>query len=125
MVAVAASPVPQLFYIFFFFNEPKGISMKTSQLFAAFVLTAVTAATAATADMPLVDGEVRKVDMSAKKITLKHGEIKNLDMPPMTMVFQVKDPALLAKVKAGDKVQFTVEDANGAMTILTIEPVRK
>jgi len=82
-------------------------------------------ATAAMAAMPMVDGEVRKVDMGSKKITLKHGEIKNLDMPPMTMVFQVKDPAMLEKVKAGDKVQFTVDNLNGAMTVLTIELAKK
>jgi Cu/Ag efflux protein CusF len=63
--------------------------------------------------------------MGSKKITLKHGEIKNLDMPPMTMVFQVKDPAMLERVKAGDKVQFTVDNVNGAMTVLTIEPAKK
>jgi Cu(I)/Ag(I) efflux system protein CusF len=62
------------------------------------------AATAAAGDMS--DGEVRKVDRSAGKITLKHGEIKNLDMPGMTMVFQVKDPSLFDKVKEGDKVKF-------------------
>ena len=88
--------------------------MKVSQLFAALILTIATAATAA---MPMADGEVRKIDLSAKKITIKHGE--------MTMVFQVKDPALLEKVKVGDKVQFTVENANGAMTVLTIEPAKK
>lgn len=96
--------------------------MKLSQLLATLVLTFTTAAMAA---MPMVDGEVRKVDMGSKKITLKHGEIKNLDMPPMTMVFQVKDPAMLEKVKAGDKVQFTVDNVNGAMTVLTIEPAKK
>ena len=96
--------------------------MKITQLLATLVLTFTTAAMAA---MPMVDGEVRKVDMGSKKITLKHGEIKNLDMPPMTMVFQVKDPAMLEKVKAGDRVQFTVDNVNGAMTILTIEPATK
>lgn len=96
--------------------------MKITQLLATLVLTFTTAAMAA---MPMVDGEVRKVDMGSKKITLKHGEIKNLDMPPMTMVFQVKDPAMLEKVKAGDKVQFTVDNVNGAMTVLTIEPAKK
>lgn len=96
--------------------------MKIASLFAALTLTIATAAVAA---LPMVDGEVRKIDLSARKITLKHGEIKNLDMPPMTMVFQVKDPAMLEKVKVGDKVQFTVEDNNGAMTVLTIAPARK
>lgn len=70
------------------------------------------------------DGEVRKVDMDNKKLTLKHGEIKNLDMPGMTMVFQVKDPAMLQQVKAGDKVRFTAEKINGAFTITTLELAR-
>lgn len=70
------------------------------------------------------EAEVRKVDLSAGKITLKHGEIKNLDMPPMSMVFQVKDPALLSQVKAGDKVKFTADKINGAYTVLTLEPVQ-
>lgn len=70
------------------------------------------------------EAEVRKVDVSAGKITLKHGEIKNLDMPPMSMVFQVKDPALLSQVKAGDKVLFTADKINGAYTVLTLEPVQ-
>jgi len=96
--------------------------MKSTQLLATLLLTISATAMAA---MPMVDGEVRKIDLSAKKITIKHGEIKNLDMPPMTMVFQVKDVAMLEKVKAGDKVQFTVENANGAMTVLTLEPAKK
>ncbi len=96
--------------------------MKSTSLLATLLLTLSAGAMAA---LPMVDGEVRKIDTSAKKITLKHGEIKNLDMPPMTMVFQVKDPAMLGTVKVGDKVKFTVEDKNGAMTVLTIEPVTK
>ena len=96
--------------------------MKTTQLLATLALTFTTAARA---DMPMADGEVRKIDLGAKKITLKHGEIKNLDMPPMTMVFQVKDSAMLQTVKVGDKVRFTVENANGAMTLLTLEPAEK
>lgn len=70
------------------------------------------------------EGEVRKVDKEAKKITLKHGDIKNLDMPGMTMVFQVKDAALLDKVKAGDKVSFTAEKADGAVVVTSIDVVR-
>ncbi len=69
----------------------------------------------------MTEGEVRKIDKEAKKITLKHGDIKNLDMPGMTMVFQVKDPALLDKVKAGDKVMFTAERADGAIVVTAIE----
>ena len=77
---------------------------------------------AAASALPLVEAEVRKVDTAAGKISLKHGEIKNLDMPPMSMVFQVSDPALLSKVKAGDKVRFTATQINGAYTVMSIEP---
>ena len=72
--------------------------------------------------LPPTEGEVRKVDKEAGKVTLKHGEIKNLDMPGMTMVFQVKDSTLLEKVKAGDQVSFTADKVNGAYTVMTIEP---
>ncbi len=70
----------------------------------------------------LTDGEIRKVDKDAKKITIKHGEIKNLEMPPMTMVFQVKDPALLDKAKPGDKVKFSAEKVGGQYVVTAIEP---
>ena len=56
----------------------------------------------------MTDGEVRKVDKSAGKVTIKHGDIKNLAMPGMTMAFPVKDEALLDKVKTGDKIKFKV-----------------
>ncbi|MCX7277633.1 MAG: copper-binding protein [Burkholderiales bacterium] len=95
----------------------------TSRLFTALASAVFSAGVLAQAALPLVDGEVRKVDLSAQKITLKHGEIKNLDMPGMSMVFKVKDPALLDKVKAGDRVQFTAEDVNGALTVVSIERV--
>ena len=72
----------------------------------------------------LTDGEVRKVDKDNKKITLKHGEIKNLEMPGMTMVFQVKDPAMLDTVKQGDKVMFRAEKANGALMVTEIMPAK-
>jgi len=70
------------------------------------------------------EGEVRKVDRDAAKITLRHGEIRNLDMPPMTMVFQVQDKALLDKVKAGDKVRFAAEKVGGQYTLTAIEAQR-
>jgi Cu(I)/Ag(I) efflux system periplasmic protein CusF len=69
----------------------------------------------------MTDGEVRKVDKENKKLTLKHGEIKNLDMPSMTMVFQVQDSALLERFKAGDKVRFRAEKVGGAYTVVAIE----
>jgi len=72
----------------------------------------------------LVDGEIRKVDRDAKKITIKHGPMPSLDMPAMTMVFQVKDPAFLDKVKAGDKIRFQAEKLGGAYTVTGIEPAK-
>ena len=90
---------------------------------------AQTAAPAASGAMPMsdvamTDGEVRKIDKENKKITLKHGEIKNLGMPGMTMVFQVKDPAMLDSVKQGDKVMFKAEKANGALTVTEMMPAK-
>ena len=70
------------------------------------------------------EGEVRKVDIAQQKITLKHGEIKNLDMPPMNMVFQVRDPAMLSQVKAGDKIRFTADKIGGAYIVTSIEVVK-
>jgi Cu/Ag efflux protein CusF len=75
----------------------------------------------AQAGTALADGEVRKVDKEAKKITIKHGPLQNLDMPAMTMVFQVKDPAMLEQVKAGDKVRFEAQKLGGAFTVTQIE----
>ena len=77
---------------------------------------------AATADMS--DGEVRKVDVENKKITIKRGVIKNLDMPGMTMVFQVKDAVLLNKVKEGDKIRFSAEKAGNAIVITDIQSAK-
>ena len=78
----------------------------------------------AAASAEMTDGEIRKVDMDNKKITIKHGEIKSLDMPGMTMVFQVKDPAMLEKVKTGDKVRFKAEKAGGAIVVTEIQAVK-
>lgn len=68
-------------------------------------------------------GEVVKVDRDAAKITIKHGPLANLNMPGMTMVFKAKDPALLARVKAGDKINFVAEQVNGALIVTKIEAV--
>jgi len=70
----------------------------------------------------MAEGEVRRVDKDAKKITIKHGPLEKLDMPAMTMVFQVKDPALLDKVKVGDKVKFDAEKIAGGYAVTKIEP---
>ncbi|MCL4798887.1 MAG: copper-binding protein [Burkholderiales bacterium] len=75
----------------------------------------------AAASASLTNGEVRKVDKDAKKITIKHGPIANLDMPAMTMVFQVKDPTLLDQVKAGEKVKFVADKVGGAYVVVRFE----
>ena len=63
-------------------------------------------------------------DKAAAKITLKHGELKNLEMPAMTMAFHVKNKAWLDKVKAGDKVRFAAENIGGQLTVTVLEPSR-
>ena len=80
------------------------------------------APSAALSDM--ADGEIRKVDKDTKKLTIKHGEIKNLDMPGMTMLFQVKDPAMLDRVKPGDKVRFKAEKVGGGIVVTEIQVAR-
>jgi Cu(I)/Ag(I) efflux system protein CusF len=69
----------------------------------------------------LTEGEVRKVDLDAKKITIKHGPIANLDMPPMTMVFQVQEAAMLDQVKAGDRIRFSAEKVGGQYVVTRID----
>ena len=98
--------------------------MKTlTKLISAALLAAGAAASmGALAQAAMADGEVRKVDKANKKITLKHGEIKDLDMPAMTMVFQVADASMLDKVKAGDKVLFKATKEGGKYTVTAIEP---
>lgn len=80
-------------------------------------------AAAATAAADMTDGEVRKVDPDAGKITLKHGDIKSLGMPGMTMVFGVTDKAMLAKVKPGDKVKFTAANDTGRLVVTELQLV--
>ena len=69
----------------------------------------------------MTDGEVRRVDKEAGKVTLKHAYIKSLDMPAMTMVFVVKDKAMLEKLKAGDKIKFRAISEAGKYTVTEIQ----
>lgn len=103
------------------------------QLLTAIALAAALAAPATAQPKPddhaahhpvadMAEGEIRKVDKDTKKLTIKHGEIKSLDMPPMTMVFQVKDETMLDKVKAGDKVRFLAEKAASGYVVIAIQP---
>ncbi|TWO71192.1 copper-binding protein [Caenimonas sedimenti] len=79
---------------------------------------------AAAAAGEATEAEVRKVDKDSKKITLKHGAIKNLDMPPMTMVFGVSDASMLDKVQAGDKIRFRANGDGGKFTVTEILPAK-
>jgi Cu(I)/Ag(I) efflux system periplasmic protein CusF len=83
-------------------------------------LAATLLSTSAWADGNMVKAEVVKVDKSAGKVTLKHGPIKNLDMDSMTMVFRVADPAMLDRMKAGDRIEIAADRVNGAITITKI-----
>ena len=78
-----------------------------------------TSAAASTSEMS--DGEIRKIDKDSKKLTIKHGPLKNLDMPGMTMVFSVKDEAVLDQVQSGEKVRFLAEKVDGKITVTKIE----
>lgn len=78
------------------------------------------------ASKDMAEAEVRKVDKDSKKVTLKHGPIKSLDMPSMTMVFQVRDAALFDKLVAGEKILFTAEQLQGAYVVTSVEkPIAK
>ena len=72
----------------------------------------------------MADGEVRRIDNDQGKVTLKHGPIASLDMPGMTMVFIVKDKAMLDTLKAGDKIKFTVINDSGKYTVTEIVPAK-
>jgi len=77
---------------------------------------------AAAAENGMTQGEVRRVDAGQGKITIRHGEIRNLQMPPMTMVFKVRDPAMLDGVKKGDRILFRALQENGDLVITEMRP---
>jgi Cu/Ag efflux protein CusF len=78
-----------------------------------------------TAAADMTEGEIRKIDKDNKKLTIKHGEIKNLDMPGMTMVFQVRDNTMVDQVKVGDKVRFKVERAGSGFVVTELQQAGK
>lgn len=69
----------------------------------------------------LSEGEVRKIDKENSKITIRHGELKNLGMPAMTMVFRIKDTSMLEQVKVGDKINFVADKVGGQFTVMQLE----
>jgi Cu/Ag efflux protein CusF len=107
-------------------------SVYKSAVLSAFILLAINAdaagngvhkgieGAASAAALPVADGEVEDVDMSNKYVILKHGPIKNLNMSGMTMAFAVKHPALLSRLKVGDRVKFTTENVGEVATITSL-----
>lgn len=90
---------------------------------AAFAQAAAAAPAFQVAQAPsaMVDAEVRKLDRDRSRVTLKHAEIKHLDMPPMTMVFNVADKALLDKLAEGARVKVRVEQISGKYTVTDVQ----
>lgn len=86
------------------------------------VLAAALVGVHAFAADPLSEGEIRKIDKSTARLTIQHGELKNLGMPPMTMVFQLKDKSRLPTLKVGDKVRFRAEMEGTSYVVTVIEP---
>jgi len=98
--------------------------MKINRIVAAALsLSLAFTAVSAVAQEAMVNGEVRKIDEAAGKITLKHGPIKKLDMEEdsMTMVFRVKDTAMLKSLKVGDNIKFDADRVNGQITVTAIQ----
>ncbi|WP_020651436.1 copper-binding protein [Massilia niastensis] len=94
--------------------------MKTLRTLALAAMLASSASVLAT-EAALSEGEIRKVNKDASTLTIRHGELKNLGMMPMTMVFKVKDKDMLERAAVGDKVRFLAEKVDGALTVTALE----
>lgn len=86
----------------------------------ATLIAGTVLAGAAWAQAGAIPAEVTKIDKAGARVTLKHGEIKQLDMPPITMVWRVRDPKALDGVAVGDRVRFTGEKVDGNFTVTSI-----
>jgi Cu(I)/Ag(I) efflux system periplasmic protein CusF len=80
--------------------------------------------TSADSGQAMTSGVVKKVDKGAGKVTIRHGPIENLGMPQMTMIFRVRDPAMLDRLKEGDEIRFVADKVDGAYTVMQFEPVK-
>ncbi|NJD87040.1 MAG: copper-binding protein [Betaproteobacteria bacterium] len=109
--------------------------MKSAWILAAALLLSAVPLAAPAADAPakaetkakaaaLTAGEVKKVDREAKKLTIQHGPIENLGMPPMTMVFRVKDAAMLDGLEAGSKIRFHAEEVKGGYLVTRLQKAK-
>ena len=88
--------------------------------FLGILVLTVLASTAA-AQSPQARGEVTKIDKANSRVTLRHGEIKNLDMPPMTMNFRVREGKMLDAVAVGDRVRFSAEKIEGSYVLTALD----
>lgn len=77
---------------------------------------------AAGTELPQVEAEVRRVNTRANTLSARHGNIPNLDMPPMTMTLEVLDPAMLEGLNAGDNILITIDQIDGVYTVMSLEP---
>ena len=101
-----------------------GLAFQTSADDAHHPQTKTTPVAATASTAALTDGEVRKIDKTAGKVTIKHGPMPKFDMPPMTMAYRVKDKAMLDNLKPGDKIKFDVDGVGGEFTVLRLERVK-
>lgn len=99
----------------------KHLPLLAALTFVSPLYIAMPIVASAEAPAPLSEGTIRKIDAENAKVTLRHGPLANLDMPPMTMVFRVEPPALLEGLKVGDTVKFHAEEINGTYTVTAIE----
>ncbi|SMG55130.1 copper-binding protein [Paraburkholderia susongensis] len=88
---------------------------------AGMNMSATPSATKAASNSALTDAEVKKIDVATGMVTLKHGALENVGMPPMTMAFKAKDTAMVKRIHEGDKVKVRVENVDGTLTIVKLE----
>jgi Cu/Ag efflux protein CusF len=100
------------------------LAFATSYPLASGATTHTTAEAHAAQQGAVTEGEVRRIDKDAKKLTIRHGSIANLEMPPMTMVFQVTETSVLDQIKVGDKIRFKAEKIGGAYTVTALEAAK-
>lgn len=92
-------------------------------LLTLLVMTAAALALPTAAQAQMTEGEVRRIDAANNKVTIRHGEIKNLDMPPMSMVFVAKPASIIKGIQVGDKIRFSAIEENSQYVVIKIEKV--
>lgn len=100
---------------------------RTNRLVGAVTLAILSAASSAfdaRADEGFSTGEIRRIDLHARKIVIKHGPLEDFDMPAMTMAYRLRDPALVEGLQAGDAVRFQAERLGAVFIVTRIELAR-